>query len=280
VPDMFVPVTLGMDVDLFLALAVLDAQFVVAATPRGAECLEDGAGLVGGQLVRHLVFEVVQAACDEWLVGIAFEEGDQDFHPHTRYGDATVSTACPTAGYPQPATGAVIVLAMPVPVELDADAAIPITMDLLAMGSRHPRGLAAADGPLRMAQRRAIDRTPGRCDEGIAVALREIRIVIIGRGDGLFQHLGLFPLVDQFGQQPQIVLVRARMAGERQEVTTDQPGDIASALCHMQVGAMTLHGPATQVPGTAAIREAAWIVVVPQFVRCLVLVSRLHEHTR
>src|SRR5690606_2842861 len=119
VPDMFVSVTLGMDVDLFLALAVLDAQFVVAATPRGAECLEDGAGLVGGQLVRHLIFEVVQAACDEWLVGIAFEEGDQDFHPHTRYGDATVSTACPTAGYPQPATGPVIVLAMPVPVELD-----------------------------------------------------------------------------------------------------------------------------------------------------------------
>ncbi len=40
-----VPVALGMDEDLLLALAVLDAQLVVATAARAAEALEDAAGL-------------------------------------------------------------------------------------------------------------------------------------------------------------------------------------------------------------------------------------------
>ncbi len=41
-----VPVALGMDEDLFLALAILDAQLVVATAARAAEALEDAAGLI------------------------------------------------------------------------------------------------------------------------------------------------------------------------------------------------------------------------------------------
>ena len=49
--DVLVPVALGVQVDLLLALAVFDAQFVVAATAGGAEGLEQAAGLVGRQVV-------------------------------------------------------------------------------------------------------------------------------------------------------------------------------------------------------------------------------------
>ncbi|KMQ53146.1 hypothetical protein ACS96_31285 [Pseudomonas aeruginosa] len=97
--DVLVPVALGMDEDLFLALAILDAQLVVAAAARAAEALEDAAGLVRRQLVGHRVGGVVDAAADQRLVGIAFEEVHQHFHADPRNDDAAIAVAGPTAGY-------------------------------------------------------------------------------------------------------------------------------------------------------------------------------------
>jgi hypothetical protein len=45
--DVFVPVALGVDVDLFLILLVFDAQLVIATAARLSEGFEDAAGLVG-----------------------------------------------------------------------------------------------------------------------------------------------------------------------------------------------------------------------------------------
>ncbi len=52
---LIVPVALGMDEDLLLALAVLDAQLVVATAARAAEALEDAAGLSAITLSSALV---------------------------------------------------------------------------------------------------------------------------------------------------------------------------------------------------------------------------------
>lgn len=49
--DVFIPVALGVDVDLFGAFFVFDAEFVVALAARGAEGFEGAAGLVGRQVV-------------------------------------------------------------------------------------------------------------------------------------------------------------------------------------------------------------------------------------
>ena len=72
--DVFVPVTLGVQEDLFLAFFVLDAQFVETAATRGAQGFEGAAGFVRRQGVGDDVFLVVQAAADQRLIGVAFEE--------------------------------------------------------------------------------------------------------------------------------------------------------------------------------------------------------------
>src|SRR5690606_32827396 len=71
--DVLIPVALGVDEDLFFTGPVFDAQFVEAVAAGAAQALEDGSGLVLGQLVGHRVGAVVQAAGDQWLVRVAFQ---------------------------------------------------------------------------------------------------------------------------------------------------------------------------------------------------------------
>src|SRR5690606_36648785 len=98
VPDVLFPVALGVDQDLFFTGPVFDAQFVEAVTAGAAQALEQAAGLVLGQLIGHRVGAVVQAAADQGLVRIAFEEADQYFHADARDGDAAPVVAGPVAG--------------------------------------------------------------------------------------------------------------------------------------------------------------------------------------
>src|SRR5690554_7230834 len=78
--NVLVPVALGVDEDLFFAGPVFDAQFVEAVAAGAAQALEQAAGLVFRQLVGHRVGAVVQTAGDQGLVGVAFEEADQNLH--------------------------------------------------------------------------------------------------------------------------------------------------------------------------------------------------------
>src|SRR5690606_22924369 len=80
VPDVLIPVALGVDENLLLARLVLDAQFVEAVAAGAAQALEQAAGLVCRQLVGNRVGTVVQAAGDQWLVRVAFQKTDQYFH--------------------------------------------------------------------------------------------------------------------------------------------------------------------------------------------------------
>ncbi len=75
------PVALGPQVDLLGALAILDAQFVVASPARAAQAAQHAAGLVRRQVQRHRVGAVGQASDDQRLVHVAIDEPHQDFHP-------------------------------------------------------------------------------------------------------------------------------------------------------------------------------------------------------
>ncbi|KYO76176.1 hypothetical protein LT18_05424 [Pseudomonas aeruginosa] len=254
-----------MDEDLFLALAILDAQLVVATAARAAEALEDAAGLVRRQLVGHRVGGVVDAAADQRLVGIAFEEVHQHFHADPRNDDAAIAVAGPTAGYAQPATALVVALALAVPVELHPDPAVAVAVDFLARRAGHHRGLAAQHARLRVLQRRAEEHLPGRGEEAVAVALLEV--VRAGRrvgGNVLFQHLRLLAFVEDFAEQPQVVPLRARVLGDLQEVPADQQRLVADPFAQAPVGAVPLQGALVEQLAALAIDEATGVVVVLQ----------------
>src|SRR5690606_2274884 len=127
--DVLLPVTLGMDEDLFFILFVFDAQFVEAFTAGAAEFLEDAAGLVARQVIGDLMFLVIQAVGDHWQIWIAFEEGDQHFHTNAWNRDTAIAVAGPAACDAYPAAGLVVGLAVAVPVELNLDTAVLIAMD-------------------------------------------------------------------------------------------------------------------------------------------------------
>src|SRR5690606_26434829 len=174
--DVLIPVALGVDEDLFFTGPVFDAQFVEAVAAGAAQALEDGSGLVLGQLVGHRVGAVVQAAGDQWLVRVAFQKTDQYFHADARDGDAAPVVAGPAAGHPQPAAGVGIGLAFAVPVELDLDPALGVAVDFFAGRAGDHGGLLAQRAGFGMAQGWAVGGVPGGGLEVVAVALGEVRV--------------------------------------------------------------------------------------------------------
>src|SRR5690554_7303076 len=171
--DVLIPVALGVDENLLLARLVLDAQFVEAVAAGAAQALEQAAGLVFRQLTGHRVSAVVQAATDQRLVRVAFEEADQHLHADTRDGDAAPVVAGPAAGHPQPAAGVGVGLALAVPVELDLDAALFVAVDFFAGGAGDHRSLLAQRAGFGMAQGWAVRGVPGGGLEVVAVAVGE-----------------------------------------------------------------------------------------------------------
>ena len=92
------PVALGTQVDLLGALAVFDAQLVVAATSRAALAAEDAAGLVRRQVEGHRRRAVGQATHHQRHVDITVDEAHQHFHAHPRDRHAAVMLMGPGAG--------------------------------------------------------------------------------------------------------------------------------------------------------------------------------------
>ncbi|MNQ89243.1 hypothetical protein D3C85_1045450 [compost metagenome] len=95
-------------------------------------------------------------------------------------------------------------------------------MDFFAGGAGDHGALAAEDARLRVFQRRAVGHRPGGGGEAVAVAMLEAAIGFAVLGHRLFQHLRLFALVMDFGQQPEVVPAGARVVGEGEEVAADQ----------------------------------------------------------
>src|SRR5690554_1725191 len=275
--DVLIPVALGVDEDLLLASLVLDAQFVEAVAAGAAQALEQAAGLVFRQLTGHRVSAVVQAATDQGLVRVAFEEADQHLHADTRDGDAAPVVAGPAAGHPQPAAGVGIGLAFAVPVELDLDPALVVAVDFFAGRAGDHRGLLAQHAGFGMAQGWAVRGVPGGGLEVVAVALNEgcFPLPLRGRGGiigarrfcagyGLFQHLGLFAFVVDGGDQPEVVPAVAGVALEFEEVAAAQVWLVAVAGGLAVVAAVAFEAALGQVLAAAAVGEAAGVVVVFQ----------------
>src|SRR5690554_1841361 len=277
VPDVLIPVALGVDEDLFFTGPVFDAQFVEAVTAGAAQALEQAAGLVLGQFTGHRVGAVVQTPGDQWLVRVAFQKTDQYFHADARDGDAAPVVAGPAAGHPQPAAGVGVGLTFAVPVELDLDPALGVAVDFFAGGAGDHRGLLAQHPGLGMAQGWAVRGVPGGGLEGVAVAWGEgcfplplrgrRRIIGVRRfcaGYGLFQNLGLFAFVVNVGDQPEVVPAVSRVALQFEEVAAAQGWLVAVAGGLAVVAAVAFEAALGQVLAAAAVGEAAGVVVVFQ----------------
>src|SRR5690606_24041937 len=113
-------------------------------------------------------------------------------------------------------------------------AAVLVAVDFLAGGASDHGGLAAEDFGFGVFEPGAVEDVPGRGGEVVAVALGEIVspltpalspqgrgsliVHIRGIGDGFLQHLWLFALMVDFGEQPKVVPLLARVVGEGEEV--------------------------------------------------------------
>jgi hypothetical protein len=91
---------------------------------------------------------VVDAAGDQGLVGVAFDEVDHHLLPDARQRDHAPGLAGPLAGHAHPARTLVAMVAQAVPVELHLHAAVLVGVNLLGGGllvAHHHRGLRARD---------------------------------------------------------------------------------------------------------------------------------------
>src|SRR5690554_6770980 len=292
--DDLIPVALGVDENLLLARLVLDAQFVEAVAAGAAQALEQAAGLVFRQLTGHRVSAVVQAATDQRLVRVAFEEADQHLHADTRDGDAAPVVAGPAAGHPQPAAGVGIGLTFAVPVELDLDPALFVTVDFFAGGAGDHRSLLAQHPGFGVAQDWAVRGVPGGGGEVVAVALGEAWIPLRGSpfgpafdcsalrlsregrgkrsvyawhirvGNRFLKNLRLFAFVVNVGDQPEVVPAVAGVALEFEEVAAAQSRLVAVAGSLAVVAAVAFEAALGQVLAAAAVGEATGVVVVFQ----------------
>src|SRR5262249_20601781 len=147
---------LRVDVELLAALFVLEPDLVeVVRRPAGRRPrLDAGLRLVGGQVVRRHVLAVVDATDDDRLIGIAFEEGDDDFLADARQVDHPPVLAGPALRDSDPARAVLVAMPFAVPVELHLHAPEVVNEDLLTGRPDHFGGLHAVDDRLPRAARR------------------------------------------------------------------------------------------------------------------------------
>ena len=138
-------ILLGMETDEFDVFLVLEPELVVglrtAALARAS--LEAALGFVGRQVLRRHVVLVVDGADHQRAVGVAFDEFDHCLHADARNVEAAPFLAGPGVRHAHPARGLVVLLALPVPVELELHPAILVGVDLLAGRPDHQRCLRA-----------------------------------------------------------------------------------------------------------------------------------------
>ena len=88
---------------------------------------------------------VVDPAGDDRLIGVAFQEIDDDLLADTRDHDAAPALPGPDLGHPYPAGAGLVRLAVAVPVELDLDPTVLVRPDLLARLADDDGGLGTLD---------------------------------------------------------------------------------------------------------------------------------------
>src|SRR5262249_12836225 len=113
--DADVLVALGVDEDLLLALLVLETDLVIAGAAGRGVGLDVALVLLVGQLVSGHLLGVEDAADDDRLVGVAFQETDQHLLADARDVQGAPLLAGPGRGDADPAGAFGVALALAVP---------------------------------------------------------------------------------------------------------------------------------------------------------------------
>ncbi|MNQ24485.1 hypothetical protein D3C85_376810 [compost metagenome] len=160
------------------------------------------------------------------------------------------------------------------------DPAVLIAVDFFALRAGDHGGLAAEHLGLRVVKRRTVQHIPGRGVEAVAVALLEAVAGLGVAGDGLFQHLRLLAFMADFGQQPELVPLLARVGAEVEVVAADQQRLVAFTAGQFVVAAVAFQVAFAQVFTALALDETAGVVVVLEVGAELAGECRFHQQTR
>src|SRR4030042_1205047 len=157
--DPEIHVFLGMDKYLLFALVVFKADFIEALSSGGAVRLDRALCLFVGKGVRRHQIRIVNPACDERLIRVAFEKVYNDLLADPRCKDGAILSAGKEARYTYPAGRFIILLPFTVPVKLHLDPAVFVGVNLLAFGSNYHCGLDSLNnGPGGFSLRSEIHR--------------------------------------------------------------------------------------------------------------------------
>ena len=132
-----------------------------------------------GRRPRGHLFGVVHPARDDGAVGIAFEKIDNDFLADARGPNPAPLFAGPRLRGADPARALIVVLAHPVPVELDFDPAVFVGVNLLARWTDHHRGLRPLHQVLGGDSRRPERHRQRRASEAVRVGRSFARIAAV-----------------------------------------------------------------------------------------------------
>ncbi len=143
--DVDLPILLRLDVEQFRSLRVLHPDLVEVVRPASltAAALDPAVRDVGRHRVGRHVRGVVDAAGDDRLVRIPFQEVDDHLLPDARVEHDPPLLARPSLRHTHPAGAVLVVLAVAVPVKLDLHAAVLVGVDLVTRPDRRPPPFAA-----------------------------------------------------------------------------------------------------------------------------------------
>ena len=246
--DQLVMVLLGLEVDLFRALLVLEAHLVpAAAAGRGVRLPARLRGIRGQAIGRHLR-GIVDPAGDDRRVRIALQKVDDHLLPDARDLDEAPARARPYRADPDEAAGVLILATQPVPVELHLNPAELVGEYLLArwphdnrcLGSRHQRPRGDAVGAESQGMRLQLQPHP----EALALPLHARAILVVPHLVVRPQHdiLDVLGLALEFLQReadtgPQATHVAGRVNPDMRRLRLFQPdGSQRLAVAHLDVG--------------------------------------------
>ncbi len=210
-------IALGLDVKLFAALFVLEANLVevAGAAALGAARLDPALGLVVGQRVGRHVVRVVDAPGDDRSVRIPLQELDDHLLPDAGDVHRAPPRPRPDLRHPHPARAVLVALPLAIPVELHLHTPVLVGRDLLARFADHDGGLGAIDAGDGRRHRRSkrIDRVHDRERRaeitGVVIRPGIVRVVqcLEGRGDD--QVLLILIVVGKVREREQITGAQA-----------------------------------------------------------------------
>ena len=164
-------VAFGLEAHPLLAQPVLEGELVEGVRRpvlRGARDEARARGLARQAVGRRRV-AVVEHADDERSVGVPLLELHDDLLPDAGHGEHAPALAGPGHHRAHPAGGALVALALPVPVELHPDAAVLVGVDLLPFRPDHGGGVDPGDLWPGSRERRAVGLALGHRGKGHAV---------------------------------------------------------------------------------------------------------------